>query len=80
MITPYSITELAGAVAVVGAAFAGLLMALFKSRCTEISCLWGACKCSRVPPPDPPQDIEQANPQTQPPPLLQQADVASGGS
>ena len=62
MITPYSITELAGAVAVVGAAFAGLLMALFKSRCTEISCLWGACKCSRVLPPD---DIEQpASPQS----------------
>jgi hypothetical protein len=65
MITPYSITELAGAVAVVGAAFAGLLMALFKSRCTEISCLWGACKCSRVPPVDPPvsppQGIGQAN-------------------
>ena len=54
VITPFAITELAGAVGVVGAAVAGLLMAVFKSRCTELNCCWGGCVCTRVPPADAP--------------------------
>ena len=46
-ITPYSITELSGAVAVCAGALGAVLVALFKSRCTEISCGWGCFKCVR---------------------------------
>ena len=63
MITPYSITELAGAVAVVLGAVAGVMMAMFKSRCTEVSCGWGCWKCTRTLPADPepqPADASEA--------------------
>ena len=53
-LTPYSVTELSGAVAVIAGSVAALLVSLFKSRCSEISCLWGACKCKRVLPPEQP--------------------------
>ena len=46
-ITAYSITELSGAVAVCAGALGGILVALFKSRCTEISCGWGMFRCLR---------------------------------
>jgi len=44
--------DLANLMTVGGAALCSLLMVVFKSRCTQISILWGLWKCDRTPPSD----------------------------
>ena len=42
--------DLANLMTVGGAALCSLMMVLFKSRCTQISILWGLWKCDRTVP------------------------------
>ena len=42
--------DLANLMTVGGAALCSLLMVVFKSRCTQISILWGLWKCDRTVP------------------------------
>ena len=42
--------DLANLMTVGGAALCSLLMVVFKSRCTQISVLWGLWKCDRTVP------------------------------
>ena len=44
--------DLANLMTVGGAALCSLMMVLFKSRCTQISILWGFWKCDRTVPND----------------------------
>ena len=44
--------DLANLMTVGGAALCSLLMVCFKSRCTQISILWGLWKCDRTVPSD----------------------------
>ena len=44
----YTIDQLAGSAALVLGSLGGLLLICFKSRCTQISVLWGCYKCTRV--------------------------------
>ena len=44
--------DLANLMTVGGAALCSLLMVVFKSRCTQITILWGLWKCDRAPPSD----------------------------
>ena len=44
----FSIDQAAGAAALVLGSLGGLLLICFKSRCTQISVLWGCYTCTRV--------------------------------
>ena len=43
----YTIDQLAGSAALVLGSLGGLLLICFKSRCTQISVLWGCYSCTR---------------------------------
>ncbi len=47
----YTIDQVAGAGALILGSLGGLLLIIFKSRCSTISCCWGLFKCDRVVPP-----------------------------
>ena len=51
--------DLANLMTVGGAALCSFMMVLFKSRCTQISILWGLWKCDRTVPDE--SDEEAAN-------------------
>tara|TARA_R100001163_G_scaffold65696_1_gene64073 strand:+ start:1892 stop:2161 length:270 start_codon:yes stop_codon:yes gene_type:complete len=48
----YSLDQMAGALALVISSIGGLLLILFKSRCSHIKVCWGLWDCIRVLPDD----------------------------
>jgi hypothetical protein len=56
----FSIDQLAGALALVLGSCGGLLLIVFKSRCTQISFCWGLWSCMRQVPEEDSDDEQQA--------------------
>ena len=56
----FSIDQLAGALALVLGSCGGLLLIVFKSRCTQISFCWGLWSCVRAVPEEDSDDDQQA--------------------
>ena len=50
---PFTITELSYAIIAISGAISGVLMAVWKSRCSKINCGYGCVKCDRDPLPPP---------------------------
>ena len=46
----FGLDQMAGAIALVLGSLGGLLLICFRSRCTEVSVLWGCYSCSRAVP------------------------------
>ena len=56
----FSIDQLAGSLALVLGSCGGLLLIVFKSRCTQISFCWGLWSCVRAVPEEDSDDETQA--------------------
>ena len=63
MTDDWNANDYSNIVTVGAAALCSILMVLFKSRCTQISLLWGIWKCNRIP-----QDSSDEEPQPEPEP------------
>ena len=63
----YNINEIAGASSLVIGSLGGLLLIVFKSRCTNINCCFGLWSCARSVPVDNNSDDDDNNQQNQPP-------------
>ena len=68
---PFTITELSYAIIAISGAISGVLMVVWKSRCSKIDCGYGCISCDREPlkgssPYDPPPlnglELSPANP------------------
>ena len=64
----YTIDQVAGALALILGSLGGLLLIVFKSRCTQISICWGLWSCVRALPPDDDDNDDQQQQQQQPQP------------
>ena len=64
----YNINEVAGAISLILGGLGGLLLIIFKSRCSQISCCWGLWSCIRVLPPDDSDDDEEKQKKDKPKP------------
>lgn len=53
---PFTITELSYAIIAISGAISGVLMVLWKSRCSKIDCGYGCITCDREPLPPPPNN------------------------
>ena len=52
----FTITELSYAIIAISGAISGVLMVIWKSRCSKIDCGYGFIKCEREPLPPPKQE------------------------
>ena len=59
----YTIDQMAGSLALILGSLGGLLLIVFKSRCTQISICWGLWSCVRALPPDDDDNDDQQQPQ-----------------
>ena len=50
---PFTITELSYAIIAISGAISGVLMVVWKSRCSNINCGYGCISCDRDPLPPP---------------------------
>jgi len=66
MSTAWTPNDYSNAATVGAAALCSIMMVLFKSRCTQISVLWGLWKCSReVPASEEPEPEPEPEPEAQ---------------
>ena len=54
---PFTITELSYAIIAISGAISGILMVIWKSRCSKIECGYGCISCDREPLPPPKNDV-----------------------
>ena len=55
---PFTITELSYSIIAISGALSGVLMVVWKSRCSKINCGYGCVKCDREPlPPQKKNDV-----------------------
>ena len=59
---PFTITELSYAIIAISGAISGVLMVIWKSRCSKIDCGYGCITCDREP-------LKGDSPPYDPPPL-----------
>ena len=57
----FNINEIAGASSLVIGSLGGLLLIVFKSRCTNIKCCFGLWSCARAVPPENNSDDDDDN-------------------
>ena len=66
LLQPFSLDQMAGAVALVLGSLGGFALICFKSRCTTISILWGCWRCQRQVPEESDSEGEERNEQVVP--------------
>ena len=74
----FTLSEVAFASVTVSAAISSIVLAMSKSRCTDLSFCWGLAKCNRDPPPLPIPAVKKTDDESETFHSLNSVDIETG--